>query len=245
MKLFQITYFILEICLNTKANLWRYRYWADISVYPYKLYLQVSPLSWLSYLHTRTSCLVTFNRHRLQCFCMIGLVSHLTKGDWMYLFIYIFTFCHAGWSDIEWVPSLRWWNSQNEEANAGLWQTTEKSHPCWRQGNRCPQQLCLFLQDTFHKFEFNVFCLADSFIRFPAHVSFFTDWLFSCGLDLAFKTPIRPILRREKTLSEINPVTPRNTTSRNIYSPIVRFLTPSKESEYSYCHCIDVFMWGP
>uniref|UniRef100_A0A3Q4B0D0 FCP1 homology domain-containing protein n=1 Tax=Mola mola TaxID=94237 RepID=A0A3Q4B0D0_MOLML len=48
--------------------------------------------------------------------------------------------------------------------------------------------------------------------------------------DLAFKTPIRPILRREKTLSEINPVTPRNTTARNIYSPIVRFLTPSKEN---------------
>ncbi|KAM3619840.1 uncharacterized protein V6R79_014424 [Siganus canaliculatus] len=48
--------------------------------------------------------------------------------------------------------------------------------------------------------------------------------------DLAFKTPIRPILRREDILSEMNPVTPRNTTARNIYSPIVRFLTPSKEN---------------
>ncbi|KAM9357781.1 CTD small phosphatase-like protein 2-B [Symphorus nematophorus] len=48
--------------------------------------------------------------------------------------------------------------------------------------------------------------------------------------DLAFKTPIRPIMRHEHILSEINPVTPRNTTARNIYSPIVRFLTPSKEN---------------
>ncbi|KAE8294033.1 CTD small phosphatase-like protein 2 [Larimichthys crocea] len=49
--------------------------------------------------------------------------------------------------------------------------------------------------------------------------------------DLAFKTPIRPIIRREHVLSEIDQVTPRNTTARNIYStPIVRFLTPSKEN---------------
>lgn len=48
--------------------------------------------------------------------------------------------------------------------------------------------------------------------------------------DLAFKTPIRPIMRHEHILSEINPMTPRNTTARNIYSPIVRFLTPSKEN---------------
>ncbi|XP_068175664.1 CTD small phosphatase-like protein 3 [Antennarius striatus] len=48
--------------------------------------------------------------------------------------------------------------------------------------------------------------------------------------DLAFKTPVRSILRRENILSEIDPVTPRHTTARNIYSPIVRFLTPSKEN---------------
>ncbi|XP_045906669.1 CTD small phosphatase-like protein 2-B isoform X1 [Micropterus dolomieu] len=48
--------------------------------------------------------------------------------------------------------------------------------------------------------------------------------------DLAFKTPIRSIMRREHILSEINTVSPHNTTSRNIYSPIVRFLTPSKEN---------------
>lgn len=48
--------------------------------------------------------------------------------------------------------------------------------------------------------------------------------------DLAFKTPIRPVMRHEHILSEIDPATPRNTTVRNIYSPIVRFLTPSKEN---------------
>ncbi|XP_041791536.1 CTD small phosphatase-like protein 3 [Chelmon rostratus] len=47
--------------------------------------------------------------------------------------------------------------------------------------------------------------------------------------DLAFKTPIRSIMRHERMLSEVDPVTPRN-TARNIYSPIVRFLTPSKEN---------------
>lgn len=48
--------------------------------------------------------------------------------------------------------------------------------------------------------------------------------------DLTFKTPIRSIIRHERVLSEIDPVTPRNHTARNIYSPIVRFLTPSKEN---------------
>ncbi|KAJ0032705.1 hypothetical protein NQD34_002786 [Periophthalmus magnuspinnatus] len=48
--------------------------------------------------------------------------------------------------------------------------------------------------------------------------------------DLTFKTPIRSIIRQERVLSEIDAVTPRNTTARNIYSPIVRFLTPSKEN---------------
>lgn len=48
--------------------------------------------------------------------------------------------------------------------------------------------------------------------------------------DLTFKTPIRSIMRHEHILSEIHASTPRNTTARNIYSPIVRFLTPSKEN---------------
>ncbi|KAA8589443.1 hypothetical protein FQN60_012808 [Etheostoma spectabile] len=48
--------------------------------------------------------------------------------------------------------------------------------------------------------------------------------------DLAFKTPIRPIMRHERILSEIDPGSPRNTTARNIYSPMVRFLTPTKEN---------------
>ncbi|KAF3690754.1 CTD small phosphatase-like protein 2 [Channa argus] len=48
--------------------------------------------------------------------------------------------------------------------------------------------------------------------------------------DLAFKTPVRSIIRHQCILSEVNPVSPRNSTARNIYSPIVRFLTPSKEN---------------
>lgn len=48
--------------------------------------------------------------------------------------------------------------------------------------------------------------------------------------DLAFKTPIRGVMRPQHVLSEIDPVSPRNATSRNIYSPIVRFLSPSKEN---------------
>lgn len=50
--------------------------------------------------------------------------------------------------------------------------------------------------------------------------------------DAAFKTPARSILRREHILRETDPVATGNTTARNIYSPIVRFLTPSKESKY-------------
>lgn len=48
--------------------------------------------------------------------------------------------------------------------------------------------------------------------------------------DLAFKTPVRPILHRERVLSEMELGSPCNSTARNIYSPIVRFLTPSKEN---------------
>ncbi|CAJ1060858.1 CTD small phosphatase-like protein 2 [Xyrichtys novacula] len=48
--------------------------------------------------------------------------------------------------------------------------------------------------------------------------------------DLGYTTPIRSILRQKHILSEIDTVTPRNTTARNIYSPIVRFFTPSKEN---------------
>lgn len=51
--------------------------------------------------------------------------------------------------------------------------------------------------------------------------------------DLAFSTPVRPIssiMRHERALSEIDPTSPHNTTARNIYTPIVRFLTPSKEN---------------
>lgn len=61
--------------------------------------------------------------------------------------------------------------------------------------------------------------------------------VFSSGQDVVFQTPVRPVLRREHILSEIGPVATRNTT--NIYSPIVRFLSPSKESK---CSCEDSFI---
>ncbi|XP_037530430.1 CTD small phosphatase-like protein 3 [Nematolebias whitei] len=48
--------------------------------------------------------------------------------------------------------------------------------------------------------------------------------------DLAFNTPLRPIMRHEHVLSEIDIESPHNSTARNIYSPLVRFLTPSKEN---------------
>ncbi|XP_058493758.1 CTD small phosphatase-like protein 3 [Solea solea] len=48
--------------------------------------------------------------------------------------------------------------------------------------------------------------------------------------DLDFKTPIRSIMRHQRILTEINSASPPTSTARNIYSPIVRFLTPSKEN---------------
>ncbi|KAL1023257.1 hypothetical protein UPYG_G00038360 [Umbra pygmaea] len=46
--------------------------------------------------------------------------------------------------------------------------------------------------------------------------------------DVGFKTPIN--VRHHRVLSELNPCSPLNSTARNIYSPIVRFLTPTKEN---------------
>ncbi|XP_051930048.1 CTD small phosphatase-like protein 3 [Hippocampus zosterae] len=48
--------------------------------------------------------------------------------------------------------------------------------------------------------------------------------------DSAFKTPPRSILRNNHILSEMDPASPYNSASRKIYTPIVRFLTPSKEN---------------
>ncbi|TMS20550.1 CTD small phosphatase-like protein 2 [Larimichthys crocea] len=91
----------------------------------------------------------------------------------------------------------------------------------------CVRQIPVIFKNSFYIFHF--FCLSE-YMYFFCFV--FSDRSPSCrGLDLAFKTPIRPIIRREHVLSEIDQVTPRNTTARNIYStPIVRFLTPSKEN---------------
>lgn len=49
--------------------------------------------------------------------------------------------------------------------------------------------------------------------------------------DSIFKTPPRSILRNNHILSEMDPASPHNSASRKIYTPIVRFLTPSKESK--------------
>uniref|UniRef100_A0AAZ3PP37 Mitochondrial import inner membrane translocase subunit TIM50 n=1 Tax=Oncorhynchus tshawytscha TaxID=74940 RepID=A0AAZ3PP37_ONCTS len=46
--------------------------------------------------------------------------------------------------------------------------------------------------------------------------------------DLDFKTPVN--VRHHRVLSELNPSFPLNSTVRNIYSPVVRFLTPTKEN---------------
>ncbi|XP_054913256.1 CTD small phosphatase-like protein 3 isoform X1 [Poeciliopsis prolifica] len=54
--------------------------------------------------------------------------------------------------------------------------------------------------------------------------------VLSPSADLAFKTPLKPIMHHERILSEIDVASPRNSTARNIYPPIVRFLTPSKEN---------------
>uniref|UniRef100_A0A3B5LFM8 CTD (carboxy-terminal domain, RNA polymerase II, polypeptide A) small phosphatase like 3 n=1 Tax=Xiphophorus couchianus TaxID=32473 RepID=A0A3B5LFM8_9TELE len=62
--------------------------------------------------------------------------------------------------------------------------------------------------------------------------------------DLAFKTPLKPILHHERILSEIDVASPRNSTARNIYPPIVRFLTPSKESSVLLSPEQGVFGYG-
>ncbi|XP_077391519.1 CTD small phosphatase-like protein 3 [Festucalex cinctus] len=48
--------------------------------------------------------------------------------------------------------------------------------------------------------------------------------------DSDFKTPPRSILHHEHLLSEMDPASPHDSAARKIYTPIVRFLTPSKEN---------------
>ncbi|KAJ3599925.1 hypothetical protein NHX12_033879 [Muraenolepis orangiensis] len=48
--------------------------------------------------------------------------------------------------------------------------------------------------------------------------------------DHDFTTPIRSQTRRRELLAKTGQTTPRNSASRSIYSPLVRFLTPSKEN---------------
>lgn len=160
----------------------------------------------------------------------------------------VFTFYCLEWRRFEWrLPSLRRWNSHNDEATAALRSTTQKGHRCWRQRTRCAQQLLAFLSMLF-LIHFNIMFVFFQLMRYKLPCtcvsSFLAGYLCHCfgGLDLAFKTPTRSIMRHEHILSEIDPVTPRNATARSIYSPIVRFLTPSKESKSSYSHCNSVFM---
>lgn len=53
--------------------------------------------------------------------------------------------------------------------------------------------------------------------------------------DTAFKTPLRSAMRRRRVLAEIDPGSPCNITPRSIYTPIVRFLSPTKENQCSPC----------
>ncbi|XP_057696044.1 CTD small phosphatase-like protein 3 [Corythoichthys intestinalis] len=48
--------------------------------------------------------------------------------------------------------------------------------------------------------------------------------------DSTLKTPSRSVLRHERVLSEMSPVSPHNSAFGKMYSPIVRFVTPSKEN---------------
>ncbi|XP_049575193.1 CTD small phosphatase-like protein 3 [Syngnathus scovelli] len=48
--------------------------------------------------------------------------------------------------------------------------------------------------------------------------------------DAVLKTPPRSILRHERILSEMDPASPHNSFTQKISTPIVRFLTPSKEN---------------
>ncbi|XP_037106014.1 CTD small phosphatase-like protein 3 isoform X1 [Syngnathus acus] len=49
--------------------------------------------------------------------------------------------------------------------------------------------------------------------------------------DAVLETPPRSILRHERILSEMDPASPYNSTTQKISTPIVRFLTPSKENQ--------------
>lgn len=155
------------------------------------------------------------------------------------LFLNLYFYCVEWRAHGSWLPPLRWWNSHNDEATSAPRPPEEESHRCRWQRNRCVRQIPVIFKNAFYIFY--LFCLSEYmyFFCLSEYMYFFcfvfSDRSPSCrGLDLAFKTPIRPIIRREHVLSEIDQVTPRNTTARNIYStPIVRFLTPSKESEYN------------
>lgn len=95
---------------------------------------------------------------------------------------------------------------------------------------------------------FNVFVPLEWIIHFnpqlfPSGHLLTSHCVSPSGQDSAFQTPVRPVLRREHILSEIDPDATNNTTAANIYSPIVRFLTPSKESKCSGGHWKTSLLW--
>ncbi|XP_046906239.1 CTD small phosphatase-like protein 3 [Hypomesus transpacificus] len=55
--------------------------------------------------------------------------------------------------------------------------------------------------------------------------------VFADREDLVFKTPVR--VQHHRVSSEIDHPSPQNSAVRNIYTPIVRFLTPTKENSRS------------
>lgn len=71
-----------------------------------------------------------------------------------------------------------------------------------------------------------------------------SDCVVCSGQDVAFNTPVRPILRRKHILAEIDPLATHNSTAASIYSPIVRFVSPSKESKCSCVHWKTVLYCG-
>ncbi|KAK0145212.1 CTD small phosphatase-like protein 2-A [Merluccius polli] len=57
-----------------------------------------------------------------------------------------------------------------------------------------------------------------------------------------FTTPVRPPAQRRQLLTKTDRTTPRNSTSRSIYTPLVRFLTPSKENSSTPGVGLDILM---
>ncbi|CAL8309851.1 unnamed protein product [Lota lota] len=70
--------------------------------------------------------------------------------------------------------------------------------------------------------------------KVPRHLTgvfFFLSFFRWDRPDHGFTTPVRPLTQRCLSLMKPDRTAPRNSTSRSVYSPLARFLTPSKESD--------------